>query len=156
MAFTSENPILFESVSAVTTANSVELGTRTTQGGSDYIYVYNAGAATISQSCAAVLSATTGYSVTGAAVTMLDFGIGIAKNAAIPAASYGWLMTRGFSTFIAGADDSFAVGDAIAVAVSGLFGHKTISTGYVTPHVGKCIQAAASAASTGYGYFSFL
>jgi hypothetical protein len=156
MAFQSVGPIAFESVSNVTAANSVELGTRVTVNGNDYIYVYNAGNSQISKGYGAVLSGTTGYSVTVSAITMVDFAVGICRNATLTTGTYGWLMTRGFSTFVAGANDSFAAGNPIALAVDGAFANKTISTGYVTPHVGKTVQASDSGASAGYGYFSFI
>lgn len=155
MAFSSVGPIAFESVSAVTATNSVELGTRVSVGGNDYVYVYNAGNSQISKGFGATVSGTTGYSVTVSAVTMLDFAVGVCKNATLTTGTYGWLLTRGFSTFVAGASDSFTTGDVLALAVDGVFALKTISTGYVSPIVGKAVQGAASGTSTGYAFFRF-
>jgi hypothetical protein len=157
MSFESLGPVFMEGVSAVTATNSVEVGTRRTVAGNDYIYVYNAGTDQIPVGNGAIVTAATGYSVIAGAVTMVDFGVGVCKHTTIPAASYGWLLTRGFSGFNAGASDSFAVGNPLALAVSGVFANKTISTGYVTPVVGRCISACASGLSggTGYAYFNF-
>lgn len=149
-------PVLFESVSAVTATPSVQLGTRCNVGGNDYVYVYAAGGA-INKGNAAIITGTSGYSVNVTSVTMVDLGVGICRNATIAAGSYGWLMTRGFSDFNAGANDSFAVGNPLALAVDGLFANKTISTGYVTPVVGRCLSACASglSAAQGFAYFNF-
>lgn len=150
------SPVLFESVSAVTATPSVQLGTRVNVGGNDYVYVYNDGGA-LNKGNGAIVTGTSGYSVHVTSVTMTDFALGICRNATIAAGSYGWLMTRGFSDFNAGASDSFAVGNPIALAVDGLFANKTISTGYITPHVGRCLSACASglSAAQGFGYFNF-
>ena len=42
MSFNGVAPICFEPVTAVTASPSVELGTERTEGGSNYVYVYNA------------------------------------------------------------------------------------------------------------------
>lgn len=158
MAFQGVAPILFESVSAVTASPSVELGTRATVAGNDYIYVYNAGNSQIPVGNGAVLSGTSGYSVTVSAITMLDFGVGIVKHATLTTGTYGWLLTRGFSGFNSGANDSMAAGAPLAIAVDGVFANKTLSTGYVSPVVGKAVGACASGLSggTGVGYFHFM
>lgn len=149
-------PVGFEGVSAVTATPSVQLGTRRNVGGNDYVYCYAAGGA-INKGNGVAVTGTSGYSVVVTTVTMTDFGLGICRNATIAAGSYGWIMTRGFSDFNAGASDSFAVGNPLALAVDGLFANKTISTGYITPHVGKCLSACASglSAAQGFAYFNF-
>lgn len=159
MGFHSDSPIRMESVSAVTATNSVEVGTRVTADGADYVYIWNGSTETIPVGNAAIIgSGCSGYTCAVSAVTQVDFGVGIVKHAAIPTLNYGWLMTRGFAAFNSGASDSFAVGNPLAVAVSGVFANKTISTGYVTPVVGKCVGAVASGNSAGGGvaFFSFL
>jgi hypothetical protein len=93
-----------ESVSAVTATNSVELGTRRSEGGIDYIYVYNSGAATISQGYGAYLpSASMSAFAASFVVTVSNAAsqsggeklVGIAHNADIAASRYGWVATRG-------------------------------------------------------------
>jgi hypothetical protein len=157
MGFSSSG-IQFESVSAVTATPSVEVGTRRTEAGNDYLYVYNGSTETIPVGNAAIIgSGCSGYTVAVSAVTQVDFGVGVVKHTAIPTLNYGWILTRGFSGFNAGASDSFAVGSPLAVALSGVFAHKTISTGYVTPVVGKAVGACASglSAANGVAYFQF-
>ncbi len=103
MALQSLGPVCFESVSNVTSTNSVELGTRRNDSGIDYIYVYNAGSATISQGKmgfigAAIASSIANYSVTGsnaASQSGCRAVVGVAHNADIAASKYGWLATRG-------------------------------------------------------------
>ena len=155
MSFEGLAPVRFESVSAVTLTNTVDLGTRATDGGNEYIYVYNAGNSQISKGHAAILSAATGYSVTVSSITMVDFALGMVKHSTMATATYGWLLTKGFATFIAGANDSFAAGNPISLGIDGAFVYKTISTGFVSPAIGKAVQATASGVSAGYGYFSF-
>ena len=111
MSFEGLAPIRFESVSAVTATNTVDLGTRAVDGGNEYVYVYNAGNSQISKGFAAVLSATTGYSVTVSSTTQVDIALGMVKNATLTTGTYGWLMIKGFATFCAGANDSFAAGN---------------------------------------------
>lgn len=158
MSVESLGPVCMEGVSAVTATNSVELGTRRTVAGNDYIYVFNKGADTLPVGFGAIVTASTGYSVILGSVTMVDFGVGVCRNVDIPTVNYGWLMTRGFGPFSAGANDSMAVGNPLALAVSGTFANKTISTGYVTPVVGRTISAIASgggSAGTSWAYFNF-
>lgn len=149
---------MFESVSAVTLAPSVELGTRVTVAGADYVYCYNGHTETVPVGNAAKIgSGLSGYTIAVSCITQVDYAIGVVKHAALPTLSYGWLMTRGFAAFNSGASDSFAVGNPLAVAISGVFANKTISTGYVTPVVGQCVGAVASGNSAGGGvaFFNF-
>lgn len=155
MAFNSAAPIVFESVSAVTATNSVELGTRVAVGGNEYVYVYNTGATQITKGGFACLSGATGYSALMSNATGVQFALGICANATIAASNYGWLLTRGFSTFVAGADNSFAVNGLIGMGVDGTCVLQTISTGHPGNAIGVCVQAAASGSSSGYGYFRF-
>lgn len=149
--------VVAEAVSNVTATPSVELGTRRTVGGNDYIYVYNSATDTqISPGLGVMLTATSGYSVNVSSVTSTDFMIGIVKHATLTTATYGWVLTKGFCSFVAGADNSFAAGNAIGVGVNGTFALKSSATGYTGNVVGKCMVAQASGASNGLGYFSFL
>jgi hypothetical protein len=118
MSLNSISPILNESVSNVTATNSVELGTRVTVDGNDYIYVYNSGAATISQGFGAFLPSAS-MSAFGASfvVTVSNAAsqsgsrsiVGVAHNAAIAASRYGWVCTRGVV---------YAIPDASAVSAN--------------------------------------
>lgn len=117
-----KDAVFFESVSNVTATNSVEVGTRRTEGDEDYIYVYNTGASQISVGRGAVLSAVTGYSVTVSSVTQVDALVGVCKHNTIAASYYGWLVTRGFTDIKNGmADTGVAAGDIIFLGPDGGF-----------------------------------
>lgn len=150
------NNVLGESVSSVTLVPSVELGTRATIGGNDYIYVFNAGNSEIPPARGVVLSATSGYSVTLSSTTTTDFMIGICKHSTMATAAYGWVLTQGFASFLAGASDSFTVGGPIGIAADGAFAFKSSVTGYTGPVVGKVMVSSPSAGSAGLGFFKFI
>lgn len=150
-----------ETVSSVTATNSVIPGTLWADtSGNQYVYVYNAGNSQISQGLAAVISGLSGYSVTVSSVAGTDgFPVGIAKNATLTTATYGWLMYRGFSGFTAQASDSFATGDAICLGTDGKMAMHSNATAFSAAiTIGKCILSTASGTSnagTIAAYFSF-
>jgi hypothetical protein len=122
-----------ESVSAVTATNSVDLGTRTTFNGDDYIYVHNAGAAQISQGMPAMINSfSSGYSVSVSnAASQAGFFVGHCQHATIPTANYGWLMTRGLANIIPdGTGTSIATGTEIVPGIDG--GYVAVGTAYTT------------------------
>jgi hypothetical protein len=94
-------PICFEGVSAVTATPSVQLGTRRNHEGNDYIYVYNAGNAQISQGMIAFnpgTSLSSGYSVTVSNAASQVGGIravGVVHNVTLTTGTYGWVCCRG-------------------------------------------------------------
>lgn len=118
MGFNSISPILEESVSNVTSTNSVQLGTRVTVDGNDYVYVYNSGAATIAQGYGAYLPSASmsawaaSFCVSVSNAASQSGGeklVGIAHNAAIATTKYGWVCTRG---------TVYAIPDASAVSAN--------------------------------------
>lgn len=119
MGFNSVAPILFESVSNVTTTPSVELGTRVTVNQENYLYVY--AQATVSASVGATISGVSGYSVVATGMISGAFCVGFAKHADIPAGSYGWLLTRGaLSSPVNGmASTALAATDNVQLAADG-------------------------------------
>lgn len=137
MALHDRNPIATESVSQTTATNSVELGTRRYYEGNDYIYVYNAGGEQVSKGEMGFMAASsmgTGYSVT---VTNLvghvgaELIVGVACNATLPTAEYGWLCTRGLVQFaLDGNEVSMNSGKFLAPGIDGGFvsGMVTLST----------------------------
>lgn len=118
--FHSVGPIEFESVSNVTATNSVDLGTVKTQGGEEYVYIYNGGSVTAPVGQAMVLSHNSGYTLTVSSTTQYDIAFGVVKHTGIGNAQYGWLMTRGFTTVTNGmASTALAVGDPIYLGAAG-------------------------------------
>lgn len=83
-----------ESVSAVTSTNTVKVGTVRKEGLNEYLYVYNMSTSTIGVGYGAVHSAASAYSVTVSSVTG-DFCVGAVKHAQIGPNQYGWLCTKG-------------------------------------------------------------
>ena len=89
-----------ESVSAVTATPSVELGARRYWKGEEYVYCYNAGGASIAAALGVVVvTGASGYSVAATShADTVNPCVGVVKHAAIAAGSYGWVMTKGFTT----------------------------------------------------------
>ena len=144
-SFNAGHPIMFESVSNVTATPSVQLGTRTIVNGEDYCYIYNAAADTATKDHGVIITAMTGYSISLQSVTMVGGFFGLVKHADIPAASYGWVLTKGFGQGLAGTTKSLATGDPLVCGVSGTFGRNTgAATAYCN---GFVINGAATAAT---------
>lgn len=121
-------PVINESPSATTATPSVQLGTRMTVAGIDYVYVYNADASSILQGQMGNLGAASMYSgytvvVTNAASQVgAELVVGVAHNAAIPTATYGWLATRGIVYAVPDASSISAnSGDFLTVGINGGF-----------------------------------
>ncbi len=142
-------PAVMESVSAVTATPSVSPGETRFHAGEEYIYVCNAGAISMNVGQFGVLSANSGYSVTVSSVTMFDFPLGVVKHAAIPAASYGWLLTRGFTTVNFASNVGAGINDLIYPASQGNFASLANATASLTCSVimqpiGYMVSAAAT------------
>lgn len=141
-------PVAFESVSAVTATNSVDLGTTRTQGAEEYIYVYNAGAASASPGQYMVMSANSGYSLTVSSVTMYDFPMGFVKHTTIPAASYGWILTKGFLNVLGQSNLSWAISDLLVPGSGGRVANPTGQVSFICALVYNPIGQAVSAGAT--------
>jgi hypothetical protein len=138
--------VLNEPVSNVTLTNSVLPGVqRCDDAGNRYVYVYNAGPVQISQGQFAVIATgASGYSVTASNATAYDIGVGVARNATIATAGYGWLMQKGF-TGISTDNMSFAVQQCLLLGVNGNFGASTsTAASFVSATiVGKALAVVA-------------
>lgn len=156
------SPIENEGVSAVTATNSVDLGTCRTHNGEDYVYAYNDGAGQIVPGQGVVMSGNTGFSVCVSSTTFFNVCVGVVKHVTFTTATYGWLLTRGFSNVKMGDNASGVVGEPLYLGASGCFNgvaaKNTLSTAfsqitslYGLQAVGVCVQATASA-GTGYAF----
>lgn len=154
MSFFGAAPVNFAGPSLTTLtpgSNDPELGTRIHNAGNSYVWVYNAGNSQLSPGYLGVLSGTSGYSITISSVTGVDVPIGIVKHSTFLTASYGWLLSRGYSQVQMGANDSAAVGSLLGVGVNGVVALKSNSTGFPCDALGQAREAIASGASgTGY------
>ena len=150
MTHYANRPVAFAGVSQVTAtlgANDPEPGYRQTVGDEDYVFVYNAGTTQISPGLGAVLSAVTGYSVTVSSTTSVDFLVGVCKHATLTTATYGWLVTRGFTSVeMGGTSGTVAAGGLIELGDDGEFYPVSNTTGN-GPVVGKAMEAIVSSAS---------
>ena len=93
MAYYGIDPINFESVSAVTSTNSVDLGTLRWDSGELYEYVYAVG--TISVGVGGVYSGTSGHSVVATGAVTGEACAGFCKHVALASGKYGWLLKKG-------------------------------------------------------------
>lgn len=130
-----------ESVSAVTSTATVDLGTRRRQGLNEYVYVYNKSTSTIQIGLGAVYSASSGYSVTVSSVTG-DVCAGVVKHNDIGPTQYGWLCVKG--------PCSVEIGDDVA-------GSRTAATGAPIALMsdGEFYPLAAGSSGTGTTWGAF-
>lgn len=147
MAVSNISPVSFGSVSMVTATlgnNDPEVGQTRRVGDEDYIFVYNTGNSQISVGRAATVSGVTGYSVTVSSVTGVDFAVGVCKHATLTTATYGWLLTKGFTQVQLAANDSATTGDVLRLALDGGFALASNVTGNASPVIAKAMTGAAS------------
>jgi hypothetical protein len=161
MTVYSQSPVRWGSVSMVTATlggNDPEVGTRITEGGKDYVFVYNAGTTEITIGKGAVVanSSTAGYSCTVTSVAGADIPLGACYHTTLTTATYGWLLTRGIGLAKAAASTAPAAGSPLTLGADGVWNVKS----YVTVPLaiegnvyGKALVATASA-GVGSTYFS--
>lgn len=125
-------PVYNESVSAVTATPSVVLGSRRVDtAGNEYVYGYNAGAATAEVGFGVVNgSSNAGYSFTVTnAASQTGWLVGVVHHSTIPAGSYGWVGVRGaFRAIPDGTATSMAAGVQLALGIDGGFVSKAAAT----------------------------
>ncbi len=138
-------PSYIESVSATTLSPSVQLGAVRTEDGEEYLYVYNGGGASITAGYGcAVLSGSSGYSVTVTSVAAADSLVGFCKHATFATLTYGWLLTKGYTAVKNGMADTAIVAGALLVPDAD--GALRLPTGASTcVVVGRAITATGSA-----------
>ncbi len=158
MSTDSISPIRFESVSQVTATNSVELGTRTTEGLIDYVYCYNGGAEQISQgeggylSPASMLSGMTVSVSNAASQAGGERFVGVAHNATITTGAYGFLAVRGpVLVALDATETSMNSGDQLMPGVDGGFvvAPATLSTGV---RLGVALNSLVTTVGTGKAF----
>lgn len=151
--------VQFNTPSMVTTTlgkNDPELGTRWQTGGNEYLFVYNTGASSAPVGRAVVLSGVTGYSVTVSSTAYADHVVGVVYHAAIPASSYGWVLTRGIGTIITSTSVALVTGTVATVQADGYWDNLIVSalTSQVQPTARAKLLTTAASASTGTAYIS--
>ena len=146
MGFYGLEPILFESVSAVTATPSVELGVMRVHAGEVYEYVYAVGC--VSMGIGAVYSGTSGHSVVATGAVSGEMCAGFAKHESLTTGTYGWLLKKGVVDAANGRASTAPVINQVArLAADGKFctdvmvATSAIDQGHV---VGKILSAGAS------------
>jgi hypothetical protein len=142
-------PVVFESVSAVTATNSVELGTKIHYEGKDYCYVYNAGNSQAIPGHGVTVSGVSGYSVTVSSTTMVDVFVGVVHHTTLTTGTYGWVVTKGYAKVKAPTNQAIAAGDVLCAGVDGTWA--TAASGVQAKAV-----AATGSAGVGEAYVSLL
>ncbi len=147
-----QHPVRFLGVSAVTTSrgkNDPQLGDETQEGSTKYLFVYNDCNSSLAVGNGVILqSGASGYSVTLSSVTG-DRIIGVVKNAAIPTAAYGWVVTKGFTTvqMMAASGTASAAQTPLQIAANGLFAPASNVTGNIGGMLGWSLAVIASSTS---------
>lgn len=152
MGFFSAGPVRFgTSISGTTTTLGVgrdpEIGTVIVDNGNTYRFVYNDGGEEISQGLGAVLaSGASGYSVTVSSVIGTDALFGVAANATFPTATYGFLMTKGFTNVEP--VSNVVSGDILYLGTDGQFADPTVA-GATAPTGVPCAMVQEQTAACG-------
>lgn len=145
------SPVFFESASAVTATNSVALGSRRVDAnGYEYVYCFNAGGEQISPGFGAIVSTgTSGFSVTitSVAETAHQF-VGVVKHATLTTATYGWVLTKGFSQIEVAANSTVTGAKFMILAADGAFSPVSAAVAVLQPIV-VISDADANTASAG-------
>ena len=153
MKFYGADPVVFESVSAVTATPSVNLGDRRLHKGEEYVYCYNAGGADASVNLGVkLITAASGYSVAQTSVTdTFNPVVGVVKHATITAGSYGWVLTKGFTSVLV---NSATTGDYVPLALgaSGKFILGSFSAGGTSAINAYALNANTGAGGTTYAF----
>jgi hypothetical protein len=144
-------PFLYnESVSAVTSTNSVSLGAQRIENGKWYTYAYNAAPGTASVSYGVIASANSGYSFATNSV-LGDFCAGVVVHNDIKTAQYGWVQTKGpaiIQMTTAGVSKDTTLGGGVALGDSGMFTGVTAVAGTAatgsTAFGGRCGTATTA------------
>lgn len=129
-------PISFESVSNVTSTNSVELGTRRLEAGEEYVYCYNNTGSQVTQGALMVPSALTGYSFTRSSTASGDFPTVAVKHAAVGAAQYFWGLVRGDLTAMSIA---MTKGELLTIGADGAIATAQVGSFPTGPIIGKAL-----------------
>lgn len=150
-------PIRFKSPSFVTaTLDGKEglLGSRFIEGGDAYVLAYNGGNSEIPPGYGCVLqSGAVNMTMTISAVTSADLVVGVVKHSTIPTASYGYLITKGFTEVEMGATSgSVASRGLLEIGANGVFVPVSNTTAN-GPVLGQALEAIVSSAS-GSAYIS--
>lgn len=152
------SPIRFVSPSFTTNTlgpNEPKVGDLIQSGNETLRFVYNGGGTQISTGQGCILTGVSGFTVTVSSTTSVDLLVGVCKHATIAASYYGYVVVNGFTPVVLSANVSATAGQLLILADNGNFIQKTISTGFVSPGLVKCMDAIATSAS-GIAYVNLM
>lgn len=146
-----DNVIRMRGVSHVTatlTGNDGQLGQVCYEGALKYMFVYNAGNSEIGPGYAVVPvpGGTSPASMTLSSVSSADTPIGIVRNATIPTANYGWVVTKGYTKIQMG-NYSATTGSLLEISANGVFDIVSNTTGNYGNACGKALVGINSGVS---------
>lgn len=141
MGFYGVSPVAFEPVSQVTATPSVELGTRRTEGGKEYLYCYNNTGSAVTQGALMVASALSGYSLTRSSTAAADFPLVGVENAALAAGDYFWGLVRGPMSIMSMA---LTAGNLITVGADGAAQTFLVGSFPTGPCIGKVLTTSTA------------
>jgi hypothetical protein len=128
-------------VTATLGGNAPQLGQIAYDGTSKYMFIYNAAANSEIYPGYAVVPIPGGASpasVTVSSVSSADIPVGVGKNATIPTANYGWVVTRGYEKIQMG-NYSATTGSLLEISANGVFDIVSNTTGNYGNACGKCL-----------------
>lgn len=142
MNFNSVGPVAMEGISAVTATPSQSLGEIRIFNSEAYVYAYNAGGSdAYPKAGMKYVTGASGYSVANTSLSdTFNPLAGVVKHATIPAASYGWILQRGFTSVVV-VSASTADYKMIALGIDGKF---IEASGTTTAGTGHCVGFALS------------
>ncbi len=144
---------LVRGISHVTATPVATVGDRLLLDGNEYAYAYNGGTLTAQVGMGLANSSATGYTGIASHVTAQGWPIGVVQHVDIPASEYGWVMTRGYASVIAGLNTSLDANDAlimVATTNTGNISRKTLNSAtsneaFRIPQFGVVVVATATA-----------
>lgn len=154
MAYQGVAPIRFGTLSMVTATRGPgdpEVGTKCTEDGRDYVFVYNEGTTQASPGYGLVPNSgtTTGYSATVSAATSADCCLGVVRHATLTTGTYGWIVVKGVTSIQMGATNSStaAARGLVEIGANGVFEAVSNTTGNKAPACGLALAAITTGAS---------
>lgn len=144
-----------ESVSAVTTSPSVELGSRRIHEAEEFVYCYNGGSdQAIAGEGVRILTGASGYSFSQSGVTdVFNPCIGVVKHATITTGAYGWVMTKGFvSVGMVSATTADFLPIALGAAGNFIEAEDEVTTAGTGEPCGMALNANTAAGGTVYAF----
>lgn len=120
---------LVRGISHVSAVPAAQLGDRVLLDGNEYAYIFNRSSdLTAKVGDAVQISSQTGYSAVISHVTAQAKPIGVVQHVDIPPGEYGWVLTNGYGTVVAGLNTSLDANDYLILCATSNTGNVTRKT----------------------------